>query len=74
MKTDGLQKLLEDTQATPHTEVYLIDAKNQILGNISEQELTELPADMMRNSNTYQVRTSDSKNDGLAGGQQDTGR
>ncbi len=61
MKTDGLQKLLEDTQATPHTEVYLIDAKNQILGNISEQELTELPADMMRNSNTYQVRTSDVK-------------
>lgn len=61
MKTDGLQKLLEDTQATPHTEVYLIDEANQVLGSVGGQELTELSADMMRNNDTYQVRMADVK-------------
>lgn len=64
MKIERFQELLEDSQATRHTEVYLIDKNHLVLGTAGEEPLTELTSDMMKSSEDYHVKVSNIKMDG----------
>ena len=56
MRTDNLAGLLEDSQATEHTQVYLLDGNDQIIASRGNNELEELDSSMMRSSDEYYVK------------------
>ena len=56
MRTDNLAGILEDSQATEHTQVYLLDGNDQIIASRGNNELEELDSSMMRSSDEYYVK------------------
>ena len=64
MRTDNLSGLLEDSQATENTQVFLLDGNNQIIASRGNNGLEELDRSMMRSTDEFYVKVRSVRMDG----------
>ncbi len=64
MRTDNLSGLLEDSQATENTQVFLLDGNNQIITSRGNNGLEELDRSMMRSTDEFYVKVRSVRMDG----------
>lgn len=64
MRTDHLSGLLEDSQATENTQVFLLDGNNQIIASRGNNGLEELDRSMMRSTDEFYVKVRSVRMDG----------
>lgn len=64
MRTDNLSGLLEDSQTTENTQVYLLDGNDQIIASRGNDGLEELDRSMMRSTDGYYVKVRSVRMDG----------
>lgn len=55
METDKLMEILQEEQATSHTQLYILDGENQVLAQQGGKDADEINADWMRTTKDYQV-------------------
>ena len=61
MKTANFAAILEDMTVTEHTQMFFLDADNQILAEKGSGKYGELRTEMLRNDSSYYVQTADLK-------------
>lgn len=64
MRTDNLSGLLDDSQATENTQVFLLDGNNQIIASRGNNGLEELDRSMMRSTDEFYVKVRSVRMDG----------
>lgn len=64
MRTDNLSGLLEDSQVTENTQVFLLDGNNQIIASRGNNGLEELDRSMMRSTDEFYVKVRSVRMDG----------
>lgn len=64
MRTDNLSGLLEDSQATENTQVFLLDGNYQIIASRGNNGLEELDRSMMRSTDEFYVKVRSVRMDG----------
>lgn len=64
MRTDNLSGLLEDSQATENTQVFLLDGNNQIIASRGNNGLEELDRSRMRSTDEFYVKVRSVRMDG----------
>lgn len=64
MRTDNLSGLLDDSQATENTQVFLLDGNNQIIASRGNNGLEELDRCMMRSTDEFYVKVRSVRMDG----------
>ena len=64
MKVDNFMKMLEDSQATEHAQVYLIDRNNKVLASRGDQGVEVLDSSMIESTKTYNVQVHKLRMDG----------
>lgn len=64
MRTDNLSGLLEDSQATENTQVFLLDGNNQIIASRGNNGLEELDRSGMRSTDEFYVKVRSVRMDG----------
>lgn len=63
MRTDGLSGLLEDSQATKNTQVFLLDGNNRVLASRGDSGREYLESEDMYSTDEYYVKTQKAKMD-----------
>lgn len=64
MRAENFDDMLENSQATEHTQIYLIDGNDRIVASRGGTEVGELEADMQESSEEYYVLRKELKMEG----------
>ena len=59
LKADSLKELLEDSQVTVNTRIYLLDSKNHVLASRGDTETENLSGEMLVSSKEYFTRVQE---------------